>query len=455
LSRDSFAKETFPDFVHGAGYIVSRDLAEWVVNASLSSQVVPNAWKLTEPDDVQLAIGLRDHLGVSASPLSPEFFFIRATGWKRDPARSAAGDCDANRIAVVGEFEYTEMRPVWAAWNRWLLESGLKKKSRGLYSHQEEETSAPSLCATLVPLLQSREWFHSGQKTFAYLRDPAEAVKHFKKAVDLAPLHAASRSELSSALLAVGSATEAEAAALDALALNERYVGAYVNLALAMDESRAEEAVQAYLMALTIDNTNGNVLFNLGNQLKHMGRAAEAAAMLFKAVDAEPNRADYRVNLGTVLQGAGDFHQAIEQYNIALQSYDAGHLVPRRMTVRANGASSSVVSAENVDGLIAVGNNEILAALHYNLGNAYIQRGGSESLEMALDEFEKATQADTSHAGAQANLAIALRSAHNGARCGEAEAAFERAAEALSRTDPNHARIADLRASAKVSCQLN
>jgi tetratricopeptide (TPR) repeat protein len=101
-----------------------------------------------------------------------------------------------------------------------------------------------------------------------------------------------------------------------------------------------------------------------------VGNWREAAEHYRRAVEADPNYAAMRVNLGTALERVGDARGALEQYRAALA------LDPR------------------------------LAEAHYGLGDL-LERGGRD--QEAIEQYRAAVTASTTFAAAHLRLADALR----------------------------------------------
>mmetsp|Transcript_5957 Transcript_5957/g.10760 ORF Transcript_5957/g.10760 Transcript_5957/m.10760 type:complete len:857 (-) Transcript_5957:849-3419(-) len=86
------------------------------------------------------------------------------------------------------------------------------------------------------------------------------------------------------------------------------------------EQLRYEEAFQLFTQGLQLDSRNADLLHNLGNCLKMLGRMDEAIVCLNDALDARPNFAEALSNLGNVYLEMGRMEEAIAKYNSALDA---------------------------------------------------------------------------------------------------------------------------------------
>ena len=80
-----------------------------------------------------------------------------------------------------------------------------------------------------------------------------------------------------------------------------------------------EKAIKYYYQALSIKKNNPEVLFNIGNSLKELGRLSEAVETYKNAIKHKPDYVKAYNNLGTVLLMNGDADGAIESFKKALK----------------------------------------------------------------------------------------------------------------------------------------
>lgn len=100
---------------------------------------------------------------------------------------------------------------------------------------------------------------------------------------------------------------------------------------MSMDNSRFQEAIEAYEKALQLDPKNIDVRVDLGTCYRNSGKPDLAVREYRKAIDANPNHLNAHKNLAIVLANdLKDKTQAIREYEKALQiapnAPDAGQL---------------------------------------------------------------------------------------------------------------------------------
>lgn len=88
----------------------------------------------------------------------------------------------------------------------------------------------------------------------------------------------------------------------------------------AEDDSRLDDAAEAYHQALLAGGPQPEVTFNLGNVLHGLGRAGEAAQRFMMAVEIDPEYVEAWNNLGNVLAELGRHDASIRAYRRALET---------------------------------------------------------------------------------------------------------------------------------------
>ncbi|MEP0404687.1 MAG: tetratricopeptide repeat protein, partial [Lentilitoribacter sp.] len=90
-----------------------------------------------------------------------------------------------------------------------------------------------------------------------------------------------------------------------ALAIKPDYPEAYNNKGIALeDQGKLEEAIEAYNKALAIKPDNADAYYNMGNTLKDQGKLGEAIEAYNKALAIKPDYAEAYDNMGIALEGA-------------------------------------------------------------------------------------------------------------------------------------------------------
>jgi tetratricopeptide (TPR) repeat protein len=181
----------------------------------------------------------------------------------------------------------------------------------------------------------------------------AEAVVHFRRAVEFKPDYLAARYRLGVALEKMGQTDEAMATYTDLLKINPRYgianysLGglllernqpaeaithfqaalkvkpdydpAYLALGAAMSKlGRPQEAIGYYEKALAINPRNAVAHFDYANALVDLHRESEALARYEKALQLDPNFEEAHVNYGNALRALNRLDDACAHYRRAI-----------------------------------------------------------------------------------------------------------------------------------------
>ncbi len=142
----------------------------------------------------------------------------------------------------------------------------------------------------------------------------AEAVPHFRQALELAPGEADGHFELGNALLQLGRWAEAEAPYRKCVELKPDHVEALVNLGFAVGElQRHTQAEECYRKALRLKPDVAEIHHNLGNALREQRKMDEALACYHEALRLRPDYAKAEINLGVALVALGQVDEAVER----------------------------------------------------------------------------------------------------------------------------------------------
>jgi len=159
--------------------------------------------------------------------------------------------------------------------------------------------------------LNAQVWFALGSLLMDEHR-VAEAVPHFRQALELAPREAEGFFHLGNALLQLQQWSEALTPYRKCLELKPDHVEALVNLGCALGElGRHAEAEVGYRRALQLNPDVAEIHHNLGNALRDQGRPAEAIECYHAALALRPDYAKAEINLGVALVTLGQVDEAV------------------------------------------------------------------------------------------------------------------------------------------------
>ncbi len=138
-----------------------------------------------------------------------------------------------------------------------------------------------------------------------------EAVKEFKKAIELDPTSAHAWDNLASVYAEKKSYREALDAHLKALALEPDSANGHYNLAAFLSLHGLDFAVSEYQQAIELEPDYPDAHLNLGLAYADLGRTEEAMAAMKTAIEQEPKDALARQELASLQMDEGDFRSAI------------------------------------------------------------------------------------------------------------------------------------------------
>ena len=148
----------------------------------------------------------------------------------------------------------------------------------------------------------------------------AEAVEHYRKAIELDHEYAQPHNDLAGILLKDGRLDEALAEYKEALRIDPEYANAHTNYGVALlRQDRVAEAIDHFRRALAIDPHLSLAYYNLGTVLTRQGKLGEAVVEFRKALDIQPGYALAHYKLGFVLYHRGDIQEAVAQWSTAIR----------------------------------------------------------------------------------------------------------------------------------------
>jgi tetratricopeptide (TPR) repeat protein len=147
-----------------------------------------------------------------------------------------------------------------------------------------------------------------------------EAAGYFQRAIKAEPGSAEAHNDLGILFVAQGKAAEAEKNYQKAIELNPDFAQACNNLAILLaSQGRFAEAVQYYQRTLEIDPDYAEAHDNFGILLARQGRLAEAMWHFQKALEIRGGSAEANNDLGLLLVSLGQASEAVKHYQKALE----------------------------------------------------------------------------------------------------------------------------------------
>ena len=255
-----------------------------------------------------------------------------------------------------------------------------------------------------------------------------EAIRHYRRALELQPDYTKARGGLGDALAKQGRFDEAISQYRQALSTDPNYSHAHGNLGVALSaQGELDEAVSEFHLALQIKRDDAEAHNSLGTVLVAQGKLDEAIRHFRMALEARPHHADAHYNLGSVLRSQGRFDEAIDQFQQILQTRPdyAYAYCGLGLILQARGKLDEAIGCYRQ----ALEIEPDCAEAHANLGDLL---SGQGKLDDAISYYRRSLQADPNYAHAHCNLGVALSAK------GELEEAAAHFRQAI-RIDPHYA----------------
>jgi tetratricopeptide (TPR) repeat protein len=249
-----------------------------------------------------------------------------------------------------------------------------------------------------------------------------EAIKHYRKALQISPDFEETHSNIGIALLQQGHAGVAIVEFHKALQINPSFLEARNNLGIALlQQGHIDESLAQYREALRVNPDYAQTHYNLGNAFLGQGRTEDAAAQYREALRINPDNADVRTNLGNALLQQGRTDEAVAQFHEALRINPARADVHYNLGVILLQQGREDEAAARFHEALRI--NPALAEAHNNLGLILLQQGRTGD---AVAVYCEALHVNPTYAEALNNLGNALQQQ---GRTGEAIAVMDKALE--------------------------
>ena len=235
--------------------------------------------------------------------------------------------------------------------------------------------------------------------------DVEEAIRNYRRALDINPNFAEAHYNLGFALMSEQRLAEAIQHYRQALGIRPDYAETHCAMGIAVAQQGGhEEATEHYRQALRIRPDYPEAHYHWGGLLMSERRLEEAIQHYKRAIEFRPEYPQAHNNLGLALMSQGRNAEAVRHFRRSLQvnpDYAAGHY----------NLGNALMSEKKLDDAVTHF-REVLrlapesAAAHYSLGGVL---GLLQKHREAAQHFREALRIDPNHVGARQNLAVALR----------------------------------------------
>lgn len=257
----------------------------------------------------------------------------------------------------------------------------------------------PVLAGIFIPILMLLAW---GQ-----VKHWESSVTLFEHAIDVneneTPSFVIAYNNLGHALLSEKRYEEAVKIFKRAVEVNPNYSKAQNNLGNALSElKRYDQAIAHYQLAIKIEPEYAEAFNNLANALRSSGQIKESVEYYSEAIRIDSEYDEAYFNLGITLSQLGELDNAIIQYQKALE-------INSRFTRAHNNLASLLAQQKKVSEAIshyrqAIALDPDFAIAHNNLGSTLAGQG---KFKESIVHFERALSADPNYVDAQNNLQLA------------------------------------------------
>jgi tetratricopeptide (TPR) repeat protein len=217
-------------------------------------------------------------------------------------------------------------------------------------------------------------------------RESAEAINHFRRAIEIDPAFVEAQANLGYFLAQQGASEEAIAHLHRALEIDPAFANAHNTLGnILADRGESDEAIEHFRKALQINPQFAMAHYNLGRAFAQRGDVESAITHYRAALKITPADADVRNNLGLLLARQGNLNEAIDQFREALQidpGYAKAYFNLGKLYMQENRLDDAVRYFRQ-----ALQLQPGVAEIHENLARAFARQGKKEE---AAREYEEA-----------------------------------------------------------------
>ena len=264
--------------------------------------------------------------------------------------------------------------------------------------------------ANLVPIAEQLALAHPNSAVLynllgvakAGLNQLPNAIKAFRRAVDINPAYKDAQKNLAGTLQETGALDEAEAIYRRLLEASPNYLEALNGLGVtAFHKNDFDDAIDCFERSLEYNPDNVEAHYNLGLTHQKMDALDEAIACFRRTLEIVPNHANAMNSLGIALYDNGEINDAITSFSQAIsvkpdfaQAFNNLGNALKRLG-RHNDAIDCYKRALEIE-------PEYVEA-HTNLGDALREQG---SIDDALTLFDRANAIDPNIAASHYNLGL-------------------------------------------------
>lgn len=230
-----------------------------------------------------------------------------------------------------------------------------------------------------------------------------EAISLFKSSLEIDPSQADTHSHLGIVYWNLKDYANAEKCYREALKANDRYVEAYNNLCMVMQDGfkKPDEALTLIDRAIEIRPDYADAYNNRGNVLQGLNRFSEALVSYDRSISLKPDSASAHNNRGNALRKLDRFSEALSAYQKAIE------LKPDYAEAFCNMGCTLADLGQVEDArrfyMATLTMDPSFAKAHYNLGSL---ENASGNYDLAFNCYDKAISLDASFADAYWNKSL-------------------------------------------------